>query len=289
LATEPQAATTGPIIFSHYQVQSLLDEDAPEVQLISPDLGLSSIEITQHPRGWQLPTGDVLTHDQIEEILHDKNSCFVFRNGQALKVEAFSDFTNRYYSLMPTRRAPTLLVSGIPMHRIKETDPVADTRRKIQALGKPYGLILDTTTGLGYTAISAARTATRVITIELNPTVHAIARLNPWSRELFINPIISKLIGDSFFLTKGFPNETFNAIIHDPPTFNLAGELYSQEIYRTFYRILKPKGRLFHYIGNPESKTGATVGRGVVDRLQQAGFSVHPRGRAFGVQARKQS
>ena len=114
-----------------------------------------------------------------------------------------------------------------------------------------------------------------------------ICRVNPWSRDLFNNPKIHKLIGDSGDLAPIFRDGTFNAIIHDPPTFNLAGHLYSLNLYRTFYRILKSNGRMFHYIGNPDSRSGATIGRGVVDRLRQSGFAVKPKGRAFGVLAKK--
>jgi hypothetical protein len=190
---------------------------------------------------------------------------------------------------MPTPKAPTLLISGIPMHRIKKTNPVEDTRQKLKALGKAYGLILDTTTGLGYTAIEAAKKAEHVITMELDPAVLSIARKNPWSAGLFSSPKISKLVGDTYLLVRMFSDETFNGIIHDPPMFNLAGELYSLNIYRTFFRILKNNGRLFHYIGNPDSKIGATVGRGVVARLKKAGFRVQPKSRAFGVLAVKQN
>jgi predicted methyltransferase len=188
---------------------------------------------------------------------------------------------------MPTSKAPTMLISGIPMHRIKDTTPDEDTNQKIKALGRHEGLILDTAMGLGYTAIQAAKTARTVITIEFDPAVFQICRLNPWSQDLFNNPRIHKLIGDSAELANVFPSETISGIIHDPPMFNLAGHLYAQTLYKTFYRILKPKGRLFHYIGNPDSRSGASVGRGVVDRLQQAGFTVTPKKAAFGVLAKK--
>jgi predicted methyltransferase len=180
-----------------------------------------------------------------------------------------------------------MLISGIPMHRVKGTTPNQDTHQKIKALGKPYGKILDTATGLGYTAIQAAKTAEWVITIEFDPVVHEICRLNPWSGELFSQPNIYKLIGDSADISEMFEENTFNAILHDPPTFTLAGHLYSLAMYQSFYRILKPNGRLFHYIGNPESRLGASVGRGVVERLKQAGFDVKPRPHAFGVLATK--
>ena len=68
--------------------------------------------------------------------------------------------------------------------------------------------------------------------------------------------------------------------------FNLAGELYGLDFYRECRRVLRGRGRLFHYIGNPESKSGATVTRGVVRRLQEAGFRrINPHPEAFGVTA----
>ena len=52
------------------------------------------------------------------------------------------------------------------------------------------GCVLDTATGLGYTAIEAAKTAEQVVTIELDPVALEIARLNPWSQTMFDNPEI---------------------------------------------------------------------------------------------------
>ena len=43
-----------------------------------------------------------------------------------------------------------------------------------------------------------------------------------------------------------------DAILHDPPRFGIAGELYSQGFYyEQLARILKRRGRLFHYTGSP--------------------------------------
>ena len=55
------------------------------------------------------------------------------------------------------------------MHRIKGTDPIRDTKEKLKALGPVSGRVLDTATGLGYTAIEAAKTADHVLTLELDP------------------------------------------------------------------------------------------------------------------------
>jgi predicted methyltransferase len=189
------------------------------------------------------------------------------------KVQRFSERLNRLYSLMPTERAPTLLVSGILMHRIKGIDPYSDTLRKIGTISPVMGRVLDTCTGLGYTAVEAAKTAEEVVTVELDPMVLEVARFNPWSRSLFENPRIQQIIGDSFEVILGFEDRAFARIIHDPPTFSLAGELYSGEYYRHLFRVLKQKGRLFHYIGDLDSRFGRNVARGVVRRLQEAGFS----------------
>ena len=276
-------------IFSHYQTRPLATRQGSDPVQVSTDLGLTQSTLSWVEQGFKLPDGQVLTDKHIREINDDENGCYILESNQLRKVEFFSAFTNRYYSLMPTEAAPTMLISGIPMHRIKGTNPVEDTRQKLKALGRANGLVLDTTTGLGYTAIQAARTAGKVITIEFDPTVIEVCRANPWSQELFTNPKIEQLIGDSADLAPTFADGTFNAILHDPPTFNLAGHLYSGDLYATFFRILKSNGRLFHYIGNPESRYGATTGRGVVTRLRKAGFTVSPRDRAFGVLAQKKS
>lgn len=274
-------------IFSHFQTRPLADMTALVETQLSLDLGLNTVSVQRKDHYWLLPDGQHLTDEQIAVINDDENGCFILDKNSLHKVETFSEFTDRYYSLMPTSKAPTMLISGIPMHRIKGTTPDVDTAKKIKALGKPYGRILDTATGLGYTAIQAARTASELITIEFDPAVLSICRMNPWSQELFTNPKINQLMGDSADLVPTFPDESFNAIIHDPPMFNLAGQLYSGALYTDFYRILKPNGRLFHYIGNPDSRHGAGVGRGVVDRLRKAGFVVSPRPNAFGVLAQK--
>ena len=276
-----------PMIFSHYQTRVLAANDTKTTMSCSSDLGRSESQVIRTTRGWQFPNGEHLSFTQIEKINNEQNSCFLLINGELQKAEGFSSLTNRYYSLMPTPKAPTMLISGIPMHRIKGTTPDADTNQKIKALGKPFGKILDTATGLGYTAVQAAKTADKVITIEFDPVVLKICRMNPWSEGLFNNNRIHQLIGDSGDLAPIFGDSTFSGIIHDPPMFNLAGHLYSQALYDTFFRILKPKGRLFHYIGNPNSRMGATIGRGVVARLRKSGFSVTPQPRAFGVLARK--
>ena len=176
------------------------------------------------------------------------------------------------------------------MHRIKNTNPYQDTLAKIKAIAPIHGRVLDTCTGLGYTAIEAAKTAERVITIELDPTAQEMARFNPWSRSLFDNPKITQLIGDAFDEIQNFADGQFSCIIHDPPMLSLAGDLYSGDFYAECQRVLRRSGKLFHYIGDPDSKSGARTTKGVVRRLQEAGFTrVVLKPQAFGLVAFKSS
>ncbi len=178
--------------------------------------------------------------------------------------------------------------AGFVMHRIKDIDPHEDTLRKIAAIAPVVGRVLDTATGLGYTAIEAAKTAQQVVTIELDPGAQEMARLNPWSQALFDNPRIQQVMGDAFEVVQDFEDRSFARVIHDPPTLSLAGDLYAGEFYRQLFRILERGGRLFHYVGDPNSKASGSVTRGVLRRLQEAGFArVARRPEAYGVVAYK--
>jgi predicted methyltransferase len=263
-------------------------EEGEPSAVTSLDLGLTTAEVLLEPERVILPGGQWLAWDSLEEIRHSESVCFVVEENGAEKIQRFSEYLNRFYSLMPTERAPTLLVSGIPMHRIKGTDPHRDTLSKIRTVAPVGGRVLDTCTGLGYTAIEAAKTAEQVVTIELDPTVLEVARLNPWSRSLFEHPRIEQLVGDSFEEVQAFADGSFARIVHDPPMFSLAGDLYSGEVYRQLFRVLGRKGRMYHYIGDLSSRSGRNVVRGVVRRLQDAGFArVVRRPEAFGVVAYK--
>ncbi len=277
-------------VLSCFQAEVVLQarRQSAETAVVSLDLGLTETAVSLAPTHILLPDGQTLAWEQIEEITANELACYLIADSAIEKIQLFSEPLNRFYSLMPTASAPTMLISGIPMHRIKGTNPHRDTLSKIKAAAPIAGEVLDTTMGLGYTAIEAAKTADHVITIELDPTVTEICRRNPWSQGLFDNPQITRLIGDAYDVAEAFEDGRFTRILHDPPMFSLAGHLYAAEFYEQLYRILTPKGRLFHYIGNPKSKSGAGVTRGVVRRLQEAGFRrVKPNPQSFGVVAYK--
>jgi predicted methyltransferase len=278
------------IVLSYTQAEGILRaRQAGHASVaVSLDLGLSTAEVAIQPAGARLPDGQILAWKYIEKIRSSERGCFLVEDNAPFKIQVFSEATNRLYSLMPTEGAPTMLVSGIPMHRVKGIDPYRDTLLKINAIAPVVGRVLDTATGLGYTAIEAARTAELVVTIEIEPAALEVARLNPWSQPLFANPRITQIVGDTIEEMEEFEDGMFARIIHDPPAFNLAGDLYSGAFYRQLFRVLRRGGRLFHYVGDLDSKSGRTVVRGAVRRLQEAGFSrVVRRPQAFGLVAYK--
>lgn len=278
------------VVLSHYQASVAIEahHQGLEAVEVSFDLGLSTVRVSIAPDGLKLPDGRCVSWGDIEEINKSTSSCFVMEDSRMHAIQFYSEMTGRVYSLYPTARAPTMLVSGIPMHRIKGTNPHDDTLEKVRAIRPMVGQVLDTATGLGYTAIEAARTADHVTTIELDPAALSVGKLNPWSRELFDNPKITQLIGDSFELVAEMEAGSFTRVIHDPPAISLAGDLYSAEFYRELYRVMRTRSHLFHYVGDPESKSGRSITAGVVRRLEQAGFrQVRRAPRAFGVVAVK--
>jgi len=195
-----------PIVLSYVQVEPLFKarQRGQTTVEISPDLGLTSVKVTLTPEGVAFLTGERLDWRSIEKISKSEVNCFILEENTIRPIQVFSEYTNRVCSLMPTRGAPSMLIAGFVMHRIKDIDPMQDTRRKIAAISPIVGRVLDTATGLGYTAIEASKTADEVITIELDPGVQEIARLNPWSQALLHNPKIQQLMGDAYEVVQTF-------------------------------------------------------------------------------------
>jgi predicted methyltransferase len=278
------------IVLSHFQITPLLQAwraGASDAET-SLDLNLSQTRVLLDAAGIQFSDELRLSWSDAEKIARDENSCFTLDRAGLDKIKTFSEMTNRAYSLYPTRSAPAMLVAGFPMHRIQDSDPQRASLAMIKTLAPITGNALDTATGLGYTALEMAKTARHVITIELDPAAQAMCRANPWSRALFDHPKIEQRIGDAFEIVPTFAANSFDAILHDPPTMALAGELYSLEFYERLRRVLRPNGKLFHYIGDPLSKFGAGATRGVLERLKQAGFKRFKTApQAFGVTAYK--
>jgi predicted methyltransferase len=156
--------------------------------------------------------------------------------------------------------------------------PYADAERKV-ALVQPRGKrVLDTCGGLGYFAVWCLRgQASHVLSFEKNPDVVWLRSLNPWSPAP--DPALTLTQGDVAKEIATIASASIDAILHDPPRFGIAGELYSQKFYDELARVIRRKGRLFHYTGTPNKLTsGRDVPNEVATRLRRAGFSTELNG-----------
>ncbi len=190
------------------------------------------------------------------------------------KIQFFSEDTNLFYQLYPTNTIPTLKISGVPMHRYTGIDPLEDTNRKINS-ANPKGFVLDTCMGLGYTAIYSAKKedVKKVITIEKDLNVLKIVKLNSASIDLFENKKIEIINADVGEEIKKFKENYFDTIIHDPPTFIFAVDLYQPKFYLEMFRVLKRGGKLWHYAPNPGKLSDKKpLYLKIERRLKEAGF-----------------
>jgi len=182
-------------------------------------------------------------------------------------------FTTSLIKMVPSQWGPpTFEIDGIKMLPTAHVSPYADAERKV-ALIQPRGkVILDTCGGLGYFAAwCLSGQARQVLSYEKNADVIWLRSLNPWSPEADDRLTLTR--GDIFVEIAALPTGSVDAILHDPPRFGIAGELYAQVFYDHLARVLKRKGRLFHYTGTPNKLgSGRDVPNEVAKRLRHAGF-----------------
>lgn len=274
-------------VLSYIQAKEILAKQGSDSCTTSLDLGLtqSSVQILQE--GAKLQSGATISWEKLKKLSKSNRKCIGYRNDEWFDIRVLSETTGWVRALCPTLGAPTTLVSGFPMHRIKNTDPWEDTKAKLSAIGRVKGRVLDTATGLGYTAIQASSMCSEVVTVEIDPAAIEIAKENPWSHKLFTSANIQQIIGDIEETILSMAPHSFAAIIHDPPTIQYAGELYSESFYKELRRVLKPNGVLFHYVADPKSRQGQKLTDGVMSRLRTAGFkSTKGFPEAFGVVAK---
>jgi len=184
----------------------------------------------------------------------------------------FDKKTNLFYKLVACENDWNALeISGIQMHSYKHG--IKKTIKKMVNTLKPKGIVLDCCCGLGYLAILTAKrkSVRKVYSFEKDPNVIFLAKKNPFSKELFENKKIILKNEDIFEAIKKFRDKMFDCIFHDPPSIKIAEYLYSREFYQQLYRVLKPHGRILHYIGTP-GKYLSKYFRGITKRLYDVGF-----------------
>ena len=190
-----------------------------------------------------------------------------------------SRYTASLIKLVPTEWGPpTFEIDGIKMLPTARISPYADAEIKVGWIQPRGKAVLDTCGGLGYFAAwCLAGGATEVVSFEKNPDVVWLRSLNPWSPPA--GGALKLKQGDVAKSIGSLANGSVAAILHDPPRFGIAGELYSQEFYQELARVLRRKGRLFHYTGTPNKLTsGRDVPAEVAKRLRHAGFTTEMKG-----------
>jgi len=259
--------SSGPLLTlkEHTSLLAALQAGVAQVEC-SLDLGLSMtrVDVTTHGWRWQGRWYPYL------ETCNDR-TIYYWDDGAFQPV---SRYTTSLIKLVPTNWGPpTFEIDGIKMLPTAQTSPYADAERKV-ALIQPRGkVILDTCGGLGYFAAWCVRgLARQVLSFEKNPDVIWLRSLNPWSPQA--DEVLRLSLGDIGEQILLLPSDSIDAILHDPPRFGIAGELYSQIFYDQLARVVKRKGKLFHYTGAPNKLTsGRDVPNEVAKRLRKAGFA----------------
>jgi len=190
-----------------------------------------------------------------------------------------SRFTRSLIKLVPTQWGPpTFEIDGIKMLPTAKVSPYADAERKVSWVQPRGKVILDTCGGLGYFAAWCLKGgAAQVLSYEKNPDVLWLRTLNPWSPQP--GGVLQLTQCDVAVQIESLREGSVGGILHDPPRFGIAGELYSQRFYDQLARVLVRKGKLFHYTGTPNKLTsGRDVPAEVAARLRQAGFVTELRG-----------
>ena len=236
----------------------------------SLDLGRSTAEVELDADGWTWRGQSYPYPDKPKDrtIYHWDGDAFA----------PVSRYSGSLIKLVPTEwGVPTFEIDGIKMLPTAKASPLEDARRKV-ALVQPHGkAVLDTCGGLGYFAACCLEAgAARIQSFEKNPDVLWLRTLNPWSPDPDAPANGGRLHlahADVSHAITQLPDGAFDVVLHDPPRFGIAGELYSQDFYDQLARVLRRGGRLFHYTGSPNKLTsGRDVPREVARRLEKAGF-----------------
>jgi predicted methyltransferase len=232
---------------------------------VSLDLGRTSTEIDLKDSIWDV--------EQLGKIVEDPESIYFVQDNQFYKAAISVD---HFYKLFPTgpETAPALLIDGVLMHRVKDINPIQDAAMKAALCARKGIDMLEICTGLGYSTIACLERGVRsIISIEKDQHVIELSRLNPWSKELHSDKRVSLVQGDAVEEIEEFDSKSFHGVLHDPPRFSMGSELYTTEFYSRIYRVLKPKGVLYHYVGSPGGKhRKRDLPKGVIKRLRDAGF-----------------
>lgn len=258
---------TGPLLTSGLALElERARRSGADTLRASFDLGRSVVTVRLGGEDWAFGTARYPYPGMLKE-----RSVYAWLDGA---FTAVSRYGRSLVKLVPTDWGPpTFEIDGIKMLPTARLSPLEDARAKV-ALVRPRGRrLLDTCGGLGYFAAEAlAAGVDSVLSFEADADVIWLRSLNPWSPPE--GEALELRLGDAGAAIATLPDAAFEAALHDPPRFGIAGDLYSAHFYGELRRVLRRGARLFHYTGTPNRLTsGRDVPGEVLKRLTAAGFS----------------
>jgi predicted methyltransferase len=233
----------------------------------SLDLGRSLTRVTVNESGWRWNEQSYPWLERAKE-----RTVYYWADGEFRPV---ARYTHSLIKLVPTEWGPpTFEIDGVKMLPSERVSPYADAQHKVSLIQPRGKVILDTCGGLGYFAACCLEgQAARVLSYEINPDVLWLRGFNPWSPLPEHEARLQLTSGNIVEHITTLRPASVDAILHDPPRFGIAGELYAKSFYDQLARVLKRGGRLFHYTGTPNKLTsGRDVPREVANRLRDSGF-----------------
>jgi Predicted archaeal methyltransferase len=260
------AGAAGPLLtLREHEALLAARRSVPTRLQLSLDLGrsIADVEATATGWGWRGCEFPYLERCRDRTVYYWTGTAF----------EPVARFGSALIKLVPTDWGPpTFEIDGIKMLPTAQVSPYEDARHKVERVRPRGRRVLDTCGGLGYFAAWCVESkAARILSFEKNPDVLWLRGMNPWSPRP--GGTLELVAGDVTEHIKALPDASFDAALHDPPRFGIAGELYSARFYAELARVLVPRGRLFHYTGTPNRLTsGRDVPQEVARRLQTAGF-----------------
>ena len=267
-----QPSLSPPLLTFAVAERLVVAQDRGEKRLtVSLDLGRSTCTVETGADDWTCPLG------RFPYPFGLKERTVYGWTGSAF--EAVSRFEGGLYKLVPTDWGPpTFEIDGIKMLPTAKISPFEDARIKVSMVQPRGKRILDCCGGLGYFAHwCLIDQAAEVRSFEKSEAVLWLRAMNPWSPRA--DSRLKLRLGDIAKIIPELPAQSFDAILHDPPRFGTAGELYSQGFYDELARVIVRDGRLFHYTGTPNKLTsGRDVQKEVKRRLQKAGFAAEIQG-----------
>jgi predicted methyltransferase len=277
-ARDAASNVAGPLLTFPVHQALVTARDAGSVTAeCSLDLERSATTVELHDQGW------IWNGRRFPFLRECKARTIYYWTGSGF--QPLARYTISLVKLVPTAwGAPTFEIDGIKMLPTLRVSPWDDAETKVGLIAPRGKRILDTCGGLGYFAAFCLRgEAAQVHSYEINPDVIWLRTLNPWSPDYrwSATPVdaLTLACADVTERMASMPSASFDAILHDPPRFGIAGNLYSQAFYHQLGRVLKRRGRLFHYTGSPNRRSsGRDLASEVMVRLRRAGFTAELEG-----------